>query len=104
MIVIKGLGFRKGWAITLFPFILVSDKTIGATLLHHEKIHIRQQLECLLIVFYLWYGIEWCIHFIKVKNIHQAYRMISFEKEAYDKESDADYLKNRKLWAFIKWL
>src|SRR6478752_730784 len=101
MIVIKGLNFKKHWAIALFPFILVSDKTIDKTLLNHEKIHIRQQLEFLLIFFYLWYGIEWCIHFIRVKNVNTAYRMISFEKEAYEKESDLDYLKNRRVWAFL---
>jgi hypothetical protein len=37
---------------------------------------------------------------IKFKDKNIAYNNIIFEKEAYAKETDFSYLKNRKLWSF----
>jgi hypothetical protein len=39
----------------------------------------------------------------KTENAHKAYLAISFEREAYAKEDDFDYLKKRKFWNFIKY-
>jgi hypothetical protein len=61
--------------------------------LNHENIHGRQQLELLLIVFYLVYFIEW---------IFKGYYHVSFEKESYKNESNLSYLKNRKWFAMWK--
>lgn len=73
-------------------------------LLNHERIHLRQQIELLVIPFYLWYGIEFVVRFFQYKNWDKAYRTISFEREAYDNESDLEYLKKRKFWRFWKFL
>lgn len=92
-------GFR---AITLWPFIFVRKGCeFNEIHLNHEKIHARQQLELLIIPFYLIYLIEWLVRLIITRNLHKAYRDISFEKEAYANESNLDYLKNRK-W-FTMW-
>ena len=39
---------------------------------------------------------------MKGKNHQQAYRSISFEKEAYQNENDMNYLKIRKRWAYLR--
>ena len=73
-------------------------------LLNHEKIHLKQQVELLIIFFYLWYGIEFTVRFFQYKNWDKAYRNISFEREAYENEKDFEYLKKRKIWGFWKYL
>ncbi|MBN9313813.1 MAG: hypothetical protein BGO40_02660 [Chryseobacterium sp. 39-10] len=88
--------------ITLFPFIFLrkpEDKT-NAVLINHEKIHLRQQLELLVIFFYLWYVIEYYYWYFKLRDSYLAYKFISFEREAYAQEGDLHYLQKRKLWNF----
>lgn len=91
--------------ITLYPFIFIKnpeDKK-DRVLINHEKIHLRQQLELLIIFFYIAYVLEYYYHYIRLKNGHKAYRAISFEREAYAKEHDLQYLKGRKLWNFTQY-
>lgn len=92
--------------ITLFPFILLRKKEYrqNKILINHEKIHIRQQMELLIIPFYIWYLSEYYIKYLKYKNPESAYRNISFEREAYDNDQNLNYLKKRKFWSFIKYL
>ena len=81
-------------AITLFPFILLKKELKeDFVLLNHERIHLRQQLELLILPFYILYMVEYGIKYFKLKNAHKAYLAISFEREAYAKEDDFDYLK-----------
>lgn len=77
----------------------LTDKTI-----RHEKIHIRQQKEMLVIFFLLWYGIEWLLRLIQYRNRMTAYKNISFEREAYDNMSNIGYLYTRKAYSFIKYI
>jgi len=49
----------------------------------------------LIVFFFLWYLIE---------AIAKGYRNISFEKEAYANEKDLNYLKNRRAYAWRKYL
>jgi len=97
---------RKARAITIFPFIFVtsiSDKT-DQVLINHERIHLAQALELLILPFYLWYSIEFLIRFIRFRNFDKAYRNISFEKEAFRNETNLRYLKGRKVWSFWKYV
>lgn len=88
-------------AITLWPFIVFKRKedSIIPQLLNHEKIHLRQQLELLVLPFYIIYLVEYLIHLILHRNHDKAYRNISFEKEAYAQDSNLTYLQNRRFWA-----
>ena len=73
--------------------------------MNHERIHIRQQLELLILPFYVLYLIEFAIGIFKYKNRLNAYLNISFEREAYKHDFDLNYLKCRNWWAwkdFIK--
>jgi hypothetical protein len=92
-------------AIALFPFILIR-KGVKATprLLNHERIHLRQQIELLVIPFYLLYLLEYIIRFIQYRNPGLAYRNISFEREAYENDADKNYLASRKFWASFRYL
>ncbi len=91
--------------ITLFPFIILQKKEYKdrPILINHEKIHLRQQLELLIIFFYLWYFVEFHFWLIKYRNLDKAYRSISFERESYDNEHNLNYLASRKRWSFLKY-
>ncbi len=93
-------------AITIFPFILLQNPQDrqNAVLINHEKIHIRQQVELLLIIFYVWYVVEYYWHYFKLKDSYLAYKSISFEREAYAMEDDLNYIKKRKPFSFWKYL
>ena len=95
-----------GWpvAITIMPFgiyvkpdYLKDDQTI-----RHEMIHARQQLEMLILPFYIWYLIEWLIRL--VINFKMAYMSVSFEREAYRNDDNSEYLAGRKPFAWLSYL
>jgi hypothetical protein len=73
-------------------------------LLNHEKIHIRQQVELLVLPFFIWYFIEFLIRFLRCRNGKVAYHSISFEKEAYQNENNLSYLTSKKWYSFLSFL
>lgn len=113
MAIIKSVKLKNKWfipnnvvVITIFPFILVdgsfvlSSKDLYVTL-KREQIHIKQQKELLIIGFYLLYFIEWVVKLLFYKD---AYRNISFEREAYENQYDRNYESNRKCFSFLKYI
>jgi hypothetical protein len=97
----------KGFSgLTLYPFIILRDKKLryNQRLLNHEKIHLRQQAEMLVLPFYFCYFLEYIVRLIQYRNTHRAYRNISFEREAYLHENDTAYLGYRQFWNFTKFL
>lgn len=106
LIIVSKYLIPKGYSgISLFPFIILKDLKSKQNLIvvNHEKIHIRQQLELLIIPFFIWYFLEFIVLFFTLKNWNQAYRNISFEKEAYQNEKDLNYLKQRSFWNFLNY-
>lgn len=95
-------GFR---GLTFFPFVFLTDKDdkLNSVFINHEKIHIRQQLELLILPFYIWYLTEYLFRLIQYKDRKKAYFNISFEREAYANEKDLNYLKKRPFWNFLKY-
>lgn len=73
-------------------------------LINHERIHLRQQVELLILPFYVWYLTEYFINRLRGQSKNQAYRNISFEKEAYNNDENLEYLKQRSIWAFLRYL
>lgn len=106
LLVSKYLIPKNFRGMTIFPFVILShkkDKT-NEVLIHHERIHIRQQVEMLVVLFFIWYGVEFFLRFLQYKNWNLAYRNISFEREAYSNENDLNYLKKRSFWMFLKYI
>ena len=118
----KGIFIQVPWvfgqkAIALFPFVFYVGRVNEFTR-NHERIHLKQQIEMLLVLFYLWYITEYIIRFFQkakfvsynnnwqwICDVHyKAYRAISFEKEAFAMSSHLNYLKYRKFWAFIDYV
>lgn len=104
MILLKNIKLPKIAGIALWPFVLVRAKNPSRVVLNHERIHLRQQIELLVVFFYVWYLTEWLIHYFRCRDWWKAYFKISFEKECYSMEHDLEYLKRRKMWAFLKWM
>ena len=73
-------------------------------LINHEKIHLKQQLEYLVIPFYILYGTEFLVRLIQYKNWSKGYLNILFEREAYSNKFNLDYLKQRSFWSFLRYL
>ena len=105
--------FMKIAGIALFPFIFIRKKyknvqkwmeVTKEKLIQHETIHIHQQIEMLIIPFYIWYLSEWLVKFIKYKDARKAYKSISFEREAKIFENSKDYLKIRKPYSWFNYL
>lgn len=97
----------NGYAgVALFPFVFVKHAYLkhNTVFVNHERIHLKQQLELLIVPFFIWYGLEFLVRYVHCKNWHQAYRNISFEREAYQNEHDLEYLKKRSFWSSLKYL
>ncbi|MGB7785312.1 MAG: hypothetical protein WBL27_04350 [Salinimicrobium sp.] len=92
--------------VTLWPFIVVRREELkhDPVFINHERIHLKQQLELLILFFFIWYFFEYFIRLIKYRDSYKAYNKICFEREAYTHEKNLDYLKSRKTWAFWKYL
>lgn len=106
-VIVASWLFTKNFrGLAIFPFIILKENSLksNSTLINHEKIHIRQQLELLWVIFFVWYGIEFLVRLIQFKNIYEAYQNISFEKEAYQNDTNLNYLKQRKFWKFAQYL
>ena len=74
------------------PGVYLSDE-----LMNHERIHTAQQREMLFVFFYLAYLMEWLVRLPMRGN---AYRNISFEREAYSNQRDLNYLRHRRFYAW----
>ena len=96
-------GYR---GMAVFPFVVLKydfDKA-NETFVNHERIHLKQQIELLIIPFFVWYFLEYLFRLVQYKNKDLAYRNISFEREAYAKETDLNYLKGRSFFQFLNYI
>lgn len=100
---LKGILFKNVIGVTLCPFgIFVKDiNKVSHKTINHENIHWQQQLEMLIVFFYILYFVEWVIKMCFMKD---AYMNLSFEREAYNNDINFDYLATRKPYAWIKYI
>jgi hypothetical protein len=110
--------FMKWWSrvngfkvigLTFFCWIIMDEKPEDfksrwqwEKILNHERIHIEQQKDLFWIWFYPIYILEYLWYRISGKSHVEAYKSISFEREAYDNDQNPDYLKTRKRFAWIR--
>lgn len=92
--------------LSLWPFIIVKEDSLKAdeVLINHERIHLKQQRELLILPFYIIYLVEWLIRTVLYLNSYRAYQNISFEREAYANEKDMQYLSKRRTFGFLQYL
>ncbi len=93
------LPFKGFKCINLFG-ILFCRKQLDKIDINHEAIHTKQMQEMLYIPFYIWYIIEFLIKLFT----GNAYRNLSFEREAYNNQYNLNYLNNRKHYSWIKYV
>ena len=107
MIIIKNkfIPFKGYKAINLFGILFTKDSLSNIDI-NHEKIHTKQMIETLFLGFYLWYGLEYLfIRLFRIKDRQKdCYHDVSFEEEAYNNQSNLDYLNTRKLFSWIKYI
>lgn len=97
-VIYNGLIPFKGFkAINLFGVLFVRNGSRMCSVdYRHETIHTAQMKEMLYLFFYPAYILEWLFHLFQCRDSREAYRRISFEREAYAHQEDMDYLKKRK--------
>ena len=114
------IPFKGFIAINLFGTLFVRSEyaykleleSYKAKVLNHEAIHTEQMKDFARfmpkfiqqyiggIVFYIIYLLEWLFKVIFMYPFsHEAYRNISFEREAFQNEKDLCYIDNIKLFA-----
>ncbi|WP_422105859.1 hypothetical protein [Winogradskyella sp.] len=105
ILILKYLVPKGYLGMTVFPFMFLKHKRLkwNKVLVNHEKIHLRQQIELLIVPFFIIYGFEFLVRWFQYKEWGLAYRNMSFEREAYENEKDLDYLDSRSFWEFINY-
>lgn len=121
------IPFEGFVALTIWPFVFVRRSEEGkydSVADNHEHIHGKQQQEMLaagalmgdalmiltgslwwqllLPAFFWWYLIEYALR--SMFGTGNAYRNISFEREAYANEKDFDYIRNRRPFAWLRYM
>jgi hypothetical protein len=106
ILVFKHLFYKNYVGLSLWPFIFLKHNGLkkDTVLINHEKIHLRQQLELLILLFYIFYILEWLLRTVLYLNTYRAYQNMSFEREAYHNEKDLNYLDRRRPFSFMNYL
>ena len=96
------LPFRGFTAINLLGVLFVHPGVyLSNEMMNHERIHSAQQREMLFIFFFMAYFVEWLVRLPMRGN---AYRNISFEREAYANQRNMNYLRNRPLYSWRRYM
>lgn len=97
------IPFKGFKCLNFFGLLFVRNDTspLNSVDISHEAIHTKQMMEMLYIFFYIWYGIEYLIRYFQYPTAHQAYRNISFEREAYYNQWNENYIKERKHFVWL---
>lgn len=85
---LKWLGIN---AIVIYPIVLYADRKLADQLIKHEEIHLQQIKRYGVRRFYTRYLLEYLENRKTGMSHDEAYREISFEKEAYAHQGDKNY-------------
>ena len=115
----KYIPFPGYKAINLFGVLFVKNNAkVDDVTINHEAIHSRQFVELMILfaiasvfvrwwlpvfapfAFYVWYIVEWLVRLPK----GNAYKNISFEREAYTHQGDTSYLNGRYWFNFLRYI
>ena len=94
--------FKYYTGFSFFLFIWISRlEQNSERLIRHETIHFYQQVELLFVFHWLLYGLFYTISRIKGQRHYIGYRYNPFEIEAYDNDTNKEYLKTRRPYAWL---
>ena len=91
------------WAFSFACFVVCRGEMTEETR-RHETIHYHQQIEMLFVFQWLMYGLFYLIGRFRYGSWADAYYLNPFEQEAYDNDGTKGYLKDRKPWAWVKYV
>jgi len=105
IVIFKHFFYKNYVGLSLWPFIILKNDDLkdDIVLINHEKIHLKQQQELLIIFFYILYISEWLLRTLFYLDSYKAYQNISFEREAYANEKNLDYPDGRKAFGFLRY-
>lgn len=113
--------------ITLGWWILTekSKEEVSERLIRHELTHVAQFNECFIVgialcvlwayfgaywafipsalLFYTWYAVEWLVRLIILRDAVKAYKALSFEREANDRQELTDGTPRHPFFAWVKY-
>ncbi len=103
IVIFKHFFYKNYVGLSLWPFIILKNDDLkdDIVLINHEKIHLKQQQELLIVFFYILYISEWLLRTLFYSDSYKAYQNISFEREAYVNEKNLDYPDERKTFGFL---
>ena len=103
----KHFPFSGYLALTWCPWVFIREgarQRYTPTVNRHETTHGLQQIETLWIFFLLIYGLEYIIKALCTLSWDKGYKSISFEQEAYANQGKVNYNKERKHYAWVKYI
>jgi len=106
ILVFKHFFYKNYVGLSFWPFIILKNDALKTdiVLINHEKIHLKQQIELLILPFYLFYVAEWLVRSLFYLSFYRGYQNISFEREAYANEHNLNYSNERRPFSFIRYL
>ena len=90
-------------ALSFGPFVW-SRKTLTERLRTHETIHFQQQLELGFVLHWVLYGLFMVYGWVKYRSFTESYYNNPFEKEAFDKEKESNFLDTRPRYHWVRYL
>mgnify|MGYP001331544761 FL=1 len=69
-----------------------------------SRVRVQQQLELLFVFYWIFCVFFWLVNYFKTRDSIESYYDIPLIREAHTNDSDKDYLKNRKRYAWIKFI
>lgn len=112
----KLIPFGRFAAITLGPLIFTKKDSLSDKVIRHEAIHWEQYKELLIVFFLPLYVIMYVWEYVRClinpargtyadghyrPTWQRAYYSIALEREAYNHQSDPDYINKRKHFSWI---
>jgi hypothetical protein len=91
------------WAVSIGPFVWCKGELSEETK-RHETIHFQQQLEMLFVFQWAAYFAFYALRRYEYGSWKASYYEIPFEREAYKKQDEVDYLQNRKRYAWLEYV
>ncbi len=105
IVIFKHVFYKNYVGLSLWPFIILKNGDLkdDIVLINHERIHLKQQQELLIVFFYILYISEWLLRTLYYLDSYKGYQNISFEREAYANENNLDYPDDRKAFGFLRY-